>query len=225
LETSSEQALSALAGLKSRKEALLNKRLDLIEKLEQLNADEVDLGKLTWEADLAEREYLFAAQKRDNAKMVRDLAEGDVNEVAIVQDATLGLKKVKPKRSILSVLACMVAFGIGLLQAIVRGLVLSPTVPDDARARNRASRSAASESRAVRQRRFDMPHKRAIEDQVFEETSLARRSDPASDRLAGQSRQDVRQTAALPTDNHQAGLVPSDEVGSENASAATGLPR
>jgi hypothetical protein len=79
---------------------------------------------------LAEAEYMRTAENRDNARLIDRLSSGAVSEIAVVQAPSLGLKKVKPKRSILLVLAAMLAFGFGIVQALVRGLLGPPHSAD-----------------------------------------------------------------------------------------------
>ncbi|MFG0255043.1 MAG: GumC family protein, partial [Rhodopirellula sp. JB053] len=122
LELSHRQTLTRLAGLESKQTKLLTQREKLLKDLDQLNHDDVDLTQLNWEATLAEAEYLRAAEARDNAKMIDKLSSGRVTEIAVVQDASLGLKKVKPQRAILAILAAALAVAIGVFQAVARSL-------------------------------------------------------------------------------------------------------
>ena len=84
---------ASLAGLAARRETLLEQEKDLAGRLSALNRDEIELTRLDWEVQLAEREYLRAAENRDQARMIDELSQGDVSEVAVVQPATLVLKK------------------------------------------------------------------------------------------------------------------------------------
>jgi len=118
------EAISELAGLEAKLSSLSAKKDQLLEQLDQLNQDEVEIAQLNWEADLAEREYLRAAENRDNARLIDRLSSGRVSEIAVVQEASLGLKKVKPRRTVLAALLTLLAVAIGLFQALVRGLLL-----------------------------------------------------------------------------------------------------
>ncbi len=149
LELSHRQTAAKFDGLQSKREKLISKRATLLADLDRLNHDEVDMTEMNWEAELAEQEYLRAAEARDNAKMIDQLASGRVSEIAVVQEASLGLKKVKPQRSILAVLAIAFALGIGIFQALARGLLLSQTTP---------ATSRRNGSPARRSPRFDGSH-------------------------------------------------------------------
>ncbi|MCM2372988.1 GumC family protein [Aporhodopirellula aestuarii] len=154
LELSRRQTLSRLAGLKSKQRELNSQREKLLEDLDQLNHDEVDLTQMNWEASLAEQEYLRAAEARDNAKMIDQLASGRVSEIAVVQDASLGLKKVKPQRGILAILVTVLAFAFGIFQAVTRGLLFDRTP-------NHAVRRGGLTSRIGP--RFDRPNEESRE--------------------------------------------------------------
>ncbi|HBE62945.1 MAG TPA: exopolysaccharide biosynthesis protein [Rhodopirellula baltica] len=135
-----QQTSTTLAGLESKRKNLVSQAESLHEELKQLNRDEVHLAELSWETDLAEAEYMRTAENRDNARLIDQLSSGAVSEIAVVQEPSLGLKKVKPKRSILLVLAAMLAFGFGIVQALLRGLLLSPHSADLDASRNPPTR-------------------------------------------------------------------------------------
>ncbi|EMI41439.1 exopolysaccharide biosynthesis protein [Rhodopirellula sp. SWK7] len=149
LELAHRQTTTRLAGLESKQTQLAAQREKLLEELDQLNHDEVDMTQMNWEATLAEAEYLRAAEARDNAKMIDQLASGRVSEIAVVQDASLGLKKVKPQRGILAILVTILAFAFGIFQAIARGLLFD-------RSSNGVSPQNGSSTRVSS--RFDRPH-------------------------------------------------------------------
>jgi uncharacterized protein involved in exopolysaccharide biosynthesis len=130
LVMSLQETDTRLSGLKSKRDNLKSQSELLQEELTQLNRDEVQLAELTWETQLAEAEYMRTAENRDNARLIDRLSSGAVSEIAVVQAPSLGLKKVKPKRSILLVLAAMLAFGFGIVQALVRGLLGPPHSAD-----------------------------------------------------------------------------------------------
>lgn len=135
-----QQTSTTLAGLESKRDNLKSQAESLHEELEKLNRDEVHLAELSWETNLAEAEYLRTAENRDNARLIDRLSSGAVSEIAVVQEPSLGLKKVKPKRSILLVLSAMLAFGFGIVQALLRGLLLSPHSADLDGSRNPPTR-------------------------------------------------------------------------------------
>ncbi|WP_047814434.1 GumC family protein [Rhodopirellula islandica] len=126
LVMSLQQTETRLSGLESKHENLKSQAEFLKEELTQLNRDEVQLAELGWETALAEAEYMRTAENRDNARLIDQLSSGAVSEIAVVQEPSLGLKKVKPKRSILLVLAAMLAVGFGIVQALIRGLLATP---------------------------------------------------------------------------------------------------
>ncbi len=114
---------ASLAGLAARRETLLGQKADLAAKLSLINEDEIELTRLGWEVQLAESEYMRAAENRDQARMIDELSKGAVSEVAVVQPATLILKKVKPRRSVLLVLAVACVFALAVGQAVMRQLL------------------------------------------------------------------------------------------------------
>lgn len=122
LELNLRGAQSRLAGLLSKKASLESKLVGLREQSAQLNADAVELAQLSWQASLTESSYMRAAESRDQAKQLADLDSQNVTEISVVQPATLGLKKVKPQRSVLAVLAVLLAGTLGFGQALIRGL-------------------------------------------------------------------------------------------------------
>ncbi|MFG0263528.1 MAG: GumC family protein [Rhodopirellula sp. JB055] len=130
LVMSLQETDTRLSGLKSKRDNLKTQAESLKEELTQLNRDEVQLAELTWETQLAEAEYMRTAENRDNARLIDRLSSGSVSEIAVVQEPSLGLKKVKPKRAILLVLAAILAVGFGVVQALVRGLLAPPNSAD-----------------------------------------------------------------------------------------------
>jgi len=126
LELSLKTTTAKLAGSKTKRESLVGQLEVLNEDLSQLNIDEVELNQLTWEASLAESEYMRSAASRATARQINDLDTKFLSEISIVQAATLSLKKASPKRMILLVLAVALAFAIGIGQAVLRGVLLKP---------------------------------------------------------------------------------------------------
>ncbi len=140
LELAYRSALVRLDGLKAKRESLKSLLADLDKQIVQLNQNEIELTKLTWEASLAESLYLQNAQSRDKALLLDALDREGFSEVSIVQPASLQLKKASPKRGILLVASLMLACGVAVLQALVRTVVttntprrddLLPHMPDD----------------------------------------------------------------------------------------------
>ena len=119
-----------LAGTKNKRESLTSQIDVLTEEMAKLNQDEVELNQLTWEASLAESEYLQSAASRATARQINDLDTKFLSEISIVQPATLSLKKSSPKRMILLVLTAALALAIGVGQAVLRGLLVKQTSVD-----------------------------------------------------------------------------------------------
>ncbi|EMI56076.1 hypothetical protein [Rhodopirellula sallentina] len=128
---------------------------------------------MNWEATLAEAEYLRAAEARDNAKMIDKLSSGRVTEIAVVQDASLGLKKVKPQRAILAILAAALAVAIGVFQAVARSLLFDS--PNSANTDHRKKIPAP-------EARIDRAHHHSPETQQTRDTA-----DAATERLRSTS--------------------------------------
>ncbi len=120
-------------GLEARRSSLEKHLTNLDEKIVELNKNEVELTKLSWDATLAENVYLQNAQSRDKAKLLEALDLEGLSEIAVVQPASLQLKKASPKRAILLVACVMLAAGMGVMQALIRTLLSragrSPTGP------------------------------------------------------------------------------------------------
>ncbi len=134
LELSQRSTEARLAGITSKRSALEKQLGELTDDLALMNQDEVELNKLTWEATLAETEYLRSAATRATVRQINDLDEQNLSEISIVQPATLSLKKASPKRSILLMLAAILAVTLGYGQAVVRGMAATnPQQPVDVR--------------------------------------------------------------------------------------------
>ena len=126
LELSLKSTTAKLAGTKKKRESLVSQLEVLTVDLSRLNMDEVELNQLTWEASLAESEYMRSAASRATARQINDLDTKFLSEISIVQPATLSLKKASPKRLILLVLAAALALAIAMGQAVLRGVLLKP---------------------------------------------------------------------------------------------------
>ena len=143
-------------GLRAKREALQQHLADLDEEIVELNKNELELTKLSWEASLAENVYLQNAQNRDKAKLIDALDREGLSEISVVQPASLQLKKSTPKRGLLLVAAAMLACGIAVLQALARTVASTPNaraitahradLPDDRR--HLAARQIAEDSDA-----------------------------------------------------------------------------
>lgn len=123
IEIAYRSGLVRREGLTAKRQALETHLTNLNEKVIELNHNELDLTKLTWQATLAENVYLQNAQNRDKAKLINALDLEGLSEIAVVQPASLQLKKSSPKRAILLVAAALLAIGIAFLQAVARTVV------------------------------------------------------------------------------------------------------
>ncbi len=126
LELASKTTIAKLAGSESKREILTTQLEELTNNLATLNQDEVELNQLTWEATLAETDYLQTAAARSRARQINALDEQNLSEISIVQPATLTLKKVSPQRLVLLVLSTALAMALAGGQALLRGLFNSP---------------------------------------------------------------------------------------------------
>lgn len=127
LEVAYRTNLVREAGLRAKHKSLLE-QLDLLnQEIVELNKNELELTKLTWEATLAENVYLQNAQNRDKAQLLDALDREGLSEISVVQPASLQLKKSSPKRGLLLVAAAMLACGLAVLQAITRTVLYRPS--------------------------------------------------------------------------------------------------
>lgn len=126
LELAFKSATAKRIGTRTKSESLQAQLATLTSELEQLNQTEVELNQLTWEATLAESEYMRSAAARSTARQIEELDNQHLSEISIVQPATLALKKASPKRLVLLVLAAALALAIGLGQAMLRDVLSAP---------------------------------------------------------------------------------------------------
>jgi polysaccharide biosynthesis protein PslE len=122
LTTQSEyQKYSAKAmGLQGRRDALLLTLEIARSDLKRLNQDSIKLADLDWTAKIAEKNYLTQSERLESARITSELDRQKMSDVSVIQNASLNLKKVGPKRALLSVLAAVGAFALGIVQAVVR---------------------------------------------------------------------------------------------------------
>ncbi len=123
LEIAYRSAIVRQDGLEARRNSLEKHLKSLDQKIVELNKNEVELTKLSWEATLAENVYMQNAQSRDKAKLLEALDHEGLSEIAVVQPASLQLKKASPKRAILLVACVFLAGGVGVMQALIRTLL------------------------------------------------------------------------------------------------------
>lgn len=120
-----------IAGAETKRQSLKDQFETLTADLTALNNDEIQINELTWEASLAESEYLRTAAARSTARQINVLDEQNMSEISIVQPPTLTLKKSSPKRFLLLLVAAMLAIAIGVGQAILRALFFASNKRSD----------------------------------------------------------------------------------------------
>lgn len=124
LELAAKTTTAKLVGAQSKFRSLQEQLETLTTDLAKLNQHEVELNQLTWEATLAEGEYMKTSNARATARQIAELDKQHMSEISVVQPATLLLKKTSPKRMILLVLAGFMAISLGFGQAILRGMLV-----------------------------------------------------------------------------------------------------
>jgi polysaccharide biosynthesis protein PslE len=107
-------------GLESRRDALLANLEDARADLKRLNQDSIKLADLDWTAKISEKNFLTQSERLESARITSELDRQKMSDVSVIQNASLNLKKVGPKRFMLGTLALFGAFGLGVAQAIVR---------------------------------------------------------------------------------------------------------
>lgn len=110
-----KKEISAVAGLESRLETLVDQRKIIIADLEQLNRNEVELDSLAREQQLASDKYMQYANNFEQARINKALEDQKVSGVSVAQAATLAQKPVKPSKALCLLgglmLACAAGFG------------------------------------------------------------------------------------------------------------------
>jgi polysaccharide biosynthesis protein PslE len=107
-------------GLESRRDALLANLEDARADLKRLNQDSIKLADLDWTAKISEKNFLTQSDRLESARITSELDRQKMSDVSVIQNASLNLKKVGPKRFMLSILALCGAFGLGVAQALLR---------------------------------------------------------------------------------------------------------
>lgn len=127
LQLALQTTKAKIAGAETKRQSLEQQFESLTVDLTALNNDEVQINELTWEASLAESEYLRTAAARSTARQINVLDEQNMSEISIIQPPTLTLKKSSPKRLLLLIMAVMLAIAIGVGQAVLRTLLFTST--------------------------------------------------------------------------------------------------
>ena len=127
----SEHSLAAAetAGMKSRCVSLSESLNAAREALVRLNEDAILLTELKWQADISESNLIEHAKSLEEARIIHELDSQKISDIAIIQDASLNLKKVGPKRSVLAIVGAFLGLALGVFQAIVRDIPVSDTAP------------------------------------------------------------------------------------------------
>ncbi len=139
MEKNYEVAMADSAGLKSRIDSLTVALEEAKEDQNRLNKDSLELARLSWEANLAEQNFLTHSKSLEEARMLDQLDSNNLSDVSIVQNASLQLKKTGPARGLLAVLGCMLGMSLGLLQALLRTTPSSTLPPGPEATRDLAS--------------------------------------------------------------------------------------
>ncbi|MEL6104951.1 MAG: exopolysaccharide biosynthesis protein [Planctomycetota bacterium] len=118
----SEHALAAAeaAGLKSRCESLTESLGAARAALVKLNEDAIRLTELNWQADISESNHIEHAKSLEEARIINELDDQKISDVAIIQNASLNLKKVGPQRTVLALVGALLGLALGVGQAILR---------------------------------------------------------------------------------------------------------
>jgi uncharacterized protein involved in exopolysaccharide biosynthesis len=93
---------------------------DLLSQLRQLNDDEIRLAQLQQTADVAQRSCLETAQRLEQARLHRELAQEHISNVNVFQAPSYVSQAIAPKRSMILGLGALVSLFAGA--ATVAGL-------------------------------------------------------------------------------------------------------
>lgn len=126
----SEQSLATAetAGLKSRCDSLSESLDAARQALVRLNEDAILLTELKWQADISESNLIEHAKSLEEARIIHELDSQKISDIAIIQDASLNLKKVGPKRSVLAIVGGFLGLALGVFQAIVRDIPVGDAI-------------------------------------------------------------------------------------------------
>ncbi|MEM9588643.1 MAG: GNVR domain-containing protein [Planctomycetota bacterium] len=120
ISTAAQTARSEAAGLTGRRDALRKALQAAKADAERLNQDAVELTRLAWQADIAEKNYLTHSQRLEEARMTAELDRAEFSDVSVIQDASLNLKPIGPSKAIIVLLSAAMGVFLGLLQAFLR---------------------------------------------------------------------------------------------------------
>jgi uncharacterized protein involved in exopolysaccharide biosynthesis len=120
LEADYQLAVAKTAGLQSRRDSLQGSLEDAEQDLQRLNEDMIKLAELTWNAEIAEKNFLSHANSLESARVISELDNQNISDVSVIQNASLNLKKVGPPRLTLLLIGSAMGLCFGIFQALVR---------------------------------------------------------------------------------------------------------
>ena len=109
LESSLLSESSSLDSQAARLTSLQHQKDKLLGQLRQLNTDEIRLTQLQQTVDLAEKSYFETAQRLEQARVQKQLAEDRITNVNVFQDASYVSQAIAPKRSLILALGLFVS--------------------------------------------------------------------------------------------------------------------
>ena len=120
VEGSLLKAIADHRGVEAKKRALFVKKQNLQDRLKLMNRNEATLAAMTRQLDVAQRNYGTYAEKLEEARINRELDIERISNVKIVEEPTLVLKAVSPKRMFIFALSLLVSAvaGVGLAQLL-----------------------------------------------------------------------------------------------------------
>jgi uncharacterized protein involved in exopolysaccharide biosynthesis len=105
-------------GLKQRRQSLLEKQRDALQRLAKLNDDELQSSQLQREIDIARSHLAIYSQKLGEAKVLDQLDQQALSAVVIAQPAVYMVKHVSPKGSIVLPAGVLLSGLLGLLACL-----------------------------------------------------------------------------------------------------------
>ena len=109
VEGSLLKAVADHRGVEAKKRALHLKKQDLLDRLKLMNRNEATLASMSRQLEVAQRNYRTYAEKLEEARINRELDIERISNVKIVEEPTLVLKAVSPKRLLIFALSLFVS--------------------------------------------------------------------------------------------------------------------
>ena len=100
---------AVLAGCKARLSELDEQKKIVLDELRGLNEHELKIDQLSRQADLARGKFFQYAENMEEARIDKELESQKINNVGIVQPATLAEKPVSPSKPLLAVAVLILA--------------------------------------------------------------------------------------------------------------------